>query len=156
MKRQFYLHRVNAPLCADSVVYHVWAGESVREQIQLSKLMSWAFQTGATLRSWSEEIDHYLWYEAERVFAEVGLLNFGFSRADLTVAEALTLALTGQWLAYENSLTMPKNLISMLSVLDPISVDKEKSSIRRSKIRPLPRKNLSQEDRNLKTVIRFV
>lgn len=155
MKRQFYLHRVNAPMCADSVVYHVWAGESVREQIQLSKLMSWAFQSGATLRSWSEEIDHYLWYEAERVFTEVGLLNFGFSRADLTVSEALSLALTDQWQAFEKSLTLPKNLISMLSVLDPISVDRKKSSIRRSPILSLPRQNLSQSGEPDRSIISF-
>lgn len=40
MKKQFYFHRENKPLDADTVIYHVWAGESVRDQQKLALLIS--------------------------------------------------------------------------------------------------------------------
>ena len=89
MKRRYYLHRENAPLQSDSVIYSVWVGESAREQKYLSQLKEWAFSKGATLILWSEDVDYYIDYESKGVFSGHGLLDFGFVRADLTAADAL-------------------------------------------------------------------
>ena len=104
MKRKFFLHRQNEPMQADTVVYQVWCGESVREQRKLAALMSWAFQTGATLRQWSEDIDYYLMLESERVFPARGILNFGFVSASIGIADALEHAKANDWDFFENNL----------------------------------------------------
>ena len=90
MKRKYFLHRINSPMDTDHVVYVVWCGESVREQRKLTQLVAWAFREGATLMSWSEDIDFYLQVESERCFPNKGLLDFGFVRTEITFESFLT------------------------------------------------------------------
>lgn len=156
MKRKFYLHRVNAPLEADHVIYRLWVGESVREQILLTRIMSWAFAQSATVMTWREDIDMYLLLESERIFGASGLLNFGFIQTDISATECLQLIETNSWDAFEKSLSLPRNLIHQLSVLDPIRVDKAEGRIRSSLLLTEKRKNLSQNEEGRRNIISFV
>lgn len=156
MKKCYFLHRINAPMDADHVVYVVWCGESVREQKKLVRLTQWAFKVGATLRSWSEDIDFYLQIESDRVFPGRGLLDFGFVRTHISVSEALKLAEENSWESYESSLTIPKNFIHAIHLNSPSKIDREAGVIHSSHVLTSSRKNLSQGSENKKTVIRFV
>ena len=156
MKRKFFLHRQNAPMDADHVVYRLWVGESVREQRILVKLMQWSFEVGATLRSWSEDIDYYLDLESDRVFPGRGLLDFGFIQADITATDALRLVESDSWDSYEKTLTQPKSYFSTLMILDRPRVQSAAGSI-------LPSVNLAEKSKNLsdsckqnRFVIKFV
>lgn len=155
MKRKFFLHRQNMPMQADTVVYQIWCGESVREQRKLAALMSWAFQTGATLRQWSEDIDYYLTLESERVFPAHGLLNFGFVSASLSIADALGLALADDWDIFENNLPTAKSYFQMCQVLDRPSVNVVAGEIHHSHVLTEPRKNLSVAGDSMPFIIRF-
>lgn len=142
MKRKFFLHRQNAPMDADHVVYRLWVGESVREQRLLVKLMQWAFEVGATLRSWSEDIDYYLDIESDRVFPGRGLLDFGFIQTDITAADALKLVESDCWDSYEKSLAQPKSYFSTLMILD-------RPRVNRAEGRVIPSVNLAEKSKNL-------
>lgn len=155
MKRKFFLHRQNEPMRSDTVVYRVWIGESVREQRILTQLMSWAFAEGATLRSWSEDIDYYLLLESERVFGEINLCNFGFVSSDLTASECLCLAQTKNWDLYENNLSTPNAYFFQMTSLAPSRLREVPCDTPISMCLPLPRKNLSQEAGHKKHVIQF-
>lgn len=156
MKRKYFLHRINAPMDTDHVVYVVWCGESVREQRKLTQLVAWAFEHGATLMSWSEDIDFYLQVESERCFPNKGLLDFGFVRTEISVSEALKMAEENSWARYESSLSTPKAFFTAIKAMAPSKIDEEKRVIHHSHVLTSPRKNLSQGDSNMKTVIRFV
>lgn len=156
MKRRYYLHRENAPLQSDSVIYSVWIGESVREQKLLAQLKEWAFAKGATLMLWSEDVVYYIDYESNRVFPGRGLLDFGFVRADLTAAEALHHAKADNWDMYEKTLTMPKAFFHQISASEPSRVDGSARKIKSSTVLPERRKNLSESDTNLPPIIRFI
>lgn len=156
MKRKYFLHRINAPMDVDHVVYVVWCGETVREQRKLTQLMAWAFREGATLMSWSEDIDFYLQIEAERCFPGRGLIDFGFVRTELTISEALRLATDNSWLRYESGLATPSAFIQAILSTGVSSGIKKPSGIVPSKVLSSQRKNLSQGSENKKTVIRFV
>lgn len=156
MKKQFYFHRENKPLDADTVIYHVWAGESVRDQQKLALLMAWSFEHGATLMSWREDIDFYLQFESERVFPGRGLLDFGFIRADITVSEALSLAQSGKWDIYEKSLSEPKAFFKVISSMEPARIHKESSRIDPVKVPTSSRKNLSHRNDTKPSIIRFI
>lgn len=156
MKRQYFLHRQNEPMQPDTVVYHVWAGESVRDQRALTKLMAWAFAHSATLRSWEEDIDFYLQIEEERVFSASGILNFGFIRADIDVHEALNLAEGDMWQKFEENLSQPKAFFHTLLACEPSHVD-----TKNHKIIPIPsqshsRKNLSERYEEGRFIISFI
>lgn len=155
MKRKFFLHRQNAPMEPDHVVYRVWIGESVKEQRILTQLMAWSFETGATLRTWSEDIDFYLSIESDRVFPGRGLLDFGFISVDITAAEALQLVQTKSWDAYEKSLSLPKSLISSITLNSPSRIDTAKGRVIPSLAQPKARKYLNQSQSNVKHIIRF-
>ena len=155
MKRKFFLHRQNEPMKSDTVVYRVWIGESVKEQRILAQLMAWAFAEGATLRTWSEDIDYFLLLESERVFREVNLCNFGFVTSDLTASEALSLAQSKNWDIYENGLSTPKAFFSQMITLAPSRLREVPCDTAISMCLPLKRKNLSQEASQMKHVIRF-
>ena len=155
MKRKFYLHRQNEPLKSDTVIYRVWIGESVREQRILTQLMAWAFETGATLRTWSEEIDMYLLYESERVFNDCSLINFGFIQTDITATECLKLTQTKNWDIYENNLSTPKAYFDQMITLAPSRLREVPCDTVSSMCLPLRRKYLSQGARQMKHVIRF-
>ena len=156
MKRKYFLHRINAPMDTDHVVYVVWCGESVREQRKLTQLVAWAFREGATLMSWSEDIDFYLKVESERCFPNKGLLDFGFVRTEITVSEALKLAEENSWARYESSLATPKAFFMAIQSNSPARHDRARGVVQTSHVLTSPRKNLSQGDSNMKTVIRFV
>lgn len=156
MKRKYFLHRINAPMDTDHVVYVVWCGESVREQRKLTKLVAWAYQEGATLMSWSEDIDFYLQVESERCFPNKGLLDFGFVRTEITISEALKMAEENSWSRYESTLSTPKAFFSAIMKMEPSKIDKEKRVIHNSHVLTSQRKNLSQGYEEKKTVIRFV
>jgi len=156
MKRKYFLHRINAPMDTDHVVYVVWCGESVREQSKLTKLVAWAYQEGATLMSWSEDIDFYLQVESERCFPNRGLLDFGFVRTEITVSEALKMAEENSWSRYESTLSTPKTFFTDISKMMPSKIDKEKRVLHNSHVLTSQRKNLSQGYGEKKTVIRFV
>ena len=140
---------------ADTVVYHIWCGESVREQRKLAALMSWAFQTGATLRQWSEDIDYYLMLESERVFPTNGLLNFGFVSASLSIADALAHSEADDWDIFEKSLTTAKSYFHMSQVLDRPAVNVAAGEIHHSHVLTEPRKNLSVAGDSKPFIIRF-
>lgn len=156
MKRKFYFHRQNAPLDTDHVIYIVWIGESVKEQRILTRLMAWAFEHGATLRTWGEDIDYYLLLEAERVFPRRGLLDFGFIQTHINAADLEILMNDNSFDSYEAALGTPKNFFSQLTALDPLKINRNhqlKSSIN---VLTSQRKNLSQEVQNEWSLIRFV
>lgn len=156
MKRRYYLHRENAPLQSDSVIYSVWVGESAREQKYLSQLKEWAFAKGATLMLWSEDVDFYIDYESDRVFPGHGLLDFGFVRADLAAAEALKRAQADDWDMYEKTLSMPKACFHQISASEPSPIDGSARKIKSSTVLPERRKNLSDTGSNLPPIIRFI
>lgn len=155
MKRKYFLHRINAPMDTDHVVYVVWCGESVREQSKLTQLVAWAFREGATLMSWSEDVDFYLQVESERCFPNKGLLDFGFVRTEITVSEALKMAQDNSWARYESGLSTPKAFFSAMISNSPARLDRARGIIQSSHVLTSQRKNLSQGDSNMKTVIRF-
>lgn len=156
MKRKFYFHRINQPLQADHVIYRLWVGESVREQKMLAQIVSWAFSQGATVMSWSEDIDYYLEYESERVFAEVNLCNFGFIQAEITAAEALQHIKANDWDIYEKNLPQPKHFFTQIRHLSPQSLDPEKSKIHLSRVLTEKSKNLSHSGESSRFIISFI
>lgn len=156
MKRRYYLHRENAPLQSDSVIYSVWIGESAREQKYLAQLKEWAFAKGATLMLWSEDVVNYIDYESQRVFTNRGLLDFGFVRADLTAADALAHAKADDWDMYEKTLSMPKAFFHQISASETSRVDGSARKIKSSTVLPELRKNLSESDTNFPPIIRFI
>lgn len=155
MKRKFFLHRQNEPMQSDTVVYQIWCGESVREQRKLAALMSWAFQSGATLRQWSEDIDYYLILESERVFPARGILNFGFVSASLSIADALAHAKADDWDIFENNLPTEKSYFHMYQVLDRPSVNVAAGEIHHSHVLTEQRKYLSDAGDLKPFIIRF-
>lgn len=156
MKRRYYLHRENAPLQSDSVIYSVWVGQSAREQKLLAQLKEWAFDKGATLMLWSEDVVYYIDYESDRVFPGHGLLDFGFVRADLTAADALAHAKADDWDMYEKTLSMPKAFLHQIATSEPSRVDGSARKIKSSTVLPERRKNLSVADCNQPPIIRFI
>lgn len=156
MKRRYYLHRENAPLKSDSVIYSVWVGESALEQKYLSQLKEWAFSKGATLRLWSEDVVYYIDYESQRVFTGHGLIDFGFVRADLTAADALKHAKAEDWDMYEKTLTMPKAFFHQIYASEPSRVDGSARKVKSSTVLPERRKNLSESNANIPPIIRFI
>lgn len=156
MKRKYFLHRINAPMDTDHVVYVVWCGESVREQRKLTQLVSWAFQVGATFRSWSEDIDFYLQIESERCFPGRGLLDFGFVRTEISVSEALKMAQENSWASYESALCQPKTYFNAIRIMQPSKLDREAGKVRQSSVLTSSRQNLSQSTTTKRNVIRFV
>lgn len=156
MKRRYYLHRENAPLQSDSVIYSVWVGQSAREQKYLAQLKEWAFSKGATLMLWSEDVVYYIDYESQRVFPGHGLLDFGFVRADLTAAEALKHAKDDDWDMYEKNLSMPKAFFHQISASEPSRVDGSAGKIKNQSVLPEKRKNLSDTVCNQPPIIRFI
>ena len=156
MKRKFYFHRQNAPLDTDHVIYVLWVGESVREQKMLAKAVAWSFAHGATLRSWSEDIDFYLLIEAERVFPSKGLLDFGFIRTDVGMQELLTLMEDNRFAAYEAALCTPKAFIHQVLTMEPKKIDLERGQIKPDNVLTSQRQNLSVGRRSDKFIISFV
>lgn len=156
MKRLYYLHRENAPLQSDSVIYSVWVGQSAREQKLLAQLKEWAFAKGATLMLWSEDVEFYIDYESDRVFLGHGLLDFGFVRANLTAADALAHAQADDWDIYEKTLSMPKAFFHKISASEPSRVDDSARKIKNPRVLPEKRKNLSESDTNFPPIIRFI
>lgn len=156
MKRRYYLHRENAPLQSDSVIYSIWVGESAQEQKYLALLKEWAFAKGATLMLWSEDVVFYIDYESARVFPGHGLLDFGFVRADLTAAEALSHAKDDDWDMYEKTLSMPKAFFHQISASETSRVDGSARKIKNVRVLPERRNNLSVSDSDMPTIIRFI
>ena len=156
MKRKFYFHRQNAPLDTDHVVYVVWCGESVREQKILAKMVAWSFQHGATLMSWSEDIDYYLMLEAERVFPSKGLLDFGFIQANIQAQDLLFLMEDNSFESYEKSLTVPKAFFQQISILDPYRVSATVGRDQRHHVLTSSRKNLSDAGSTKPNIISFI
>ena len=156
MKRKFYFHRQNSPLDTDHVIYVLWVGESVREQKMLAKAVAWSFAHGATLRSWSEDIDFYLLLEAERVFPSKGLLDFGFIRTDVGMQELLTLMEDNSFAAYEAALCTPKAFIHQVVTMEPSKIDLKRHQIKPDNVLTSSRKNLSPEASHDKFIISFI
>ena len=156
MKKRYYLHRENAPLQSDSVIYSVWVGESAREQKYLSQLKEWAFSKGATMMLWSDDVVYYIDYESDRVFQGHGLLDFGFVRANLTAAEALAHAKANDWDIYEKNLSMPKAFFHQISASETSRVDGSARKIKSQSVLPERRKYLSDADCNQSPIIRFI
>jgi len=156
MKRKFYFHRQNAPLDTDHVIYVLWVGESVREQKMLTKAVAWSFAHGATLQSWSEDIDFYLLLEAERVFPNKGLLDFGFIRTDIGMQELLTLMEDNSFTAYEAALCTPKAFIHQVLTMEPRKIDLKRGQIKPDNVLTSQRQNLSVRERSDKFIISFI
>lgn len=156
MKRKYFFHRQNAPMDADHVVYVLWCGESVREQKMLAKMVAWSFMHGATLRSWSEDVDLFLDYEADRVFPSRGLLDFGFVRCDICADDLYTLMQDQSFAAYEAAMTVPKTYLYQVSTMSRSSIDRAAGVIRSSQSQSPRRKNLSDKSGEKPTIIRFI
>lgn len=156
MKRQYFLHRQNAPLEPSHVIYHVWVGESVKEQRILTQLVAHAYRVGATLMSWGEDIDAYLQLEEERCFPSRGLIDFGFIRADLTAAEALELFEGDKWDSYEKTLSQPKAFFSAIRLNDPSRVAEKSRKISSPSCQPHSRQNLSERYEGQRFIISFI
>ena len=156
MKSRYFLHRENAPLQSDSVIYSVWVGESAREQKYLSQLKEWAFSKGATLILWSEDVVYYIDCESQRVFTGHGLLDFGFVKAEITAADALKHAKANDWDLYEKSLSMPKAFFYQISTSEPSRVDGSARKIKNVRVLPERRNNLSVSDSDMPPIIRFI
>ena len=155
MKKKYFLHRENKPFEVDTVVYRLWVGESVREQKMLTRLVAWAFQTGATLRSWSEDIDYYLMYESDRCFSGRGLLDFGFIQTDITAREAIELMETRSWDIYEKTLSLPKSLIPSITLNSPSRIFKAAGRENRNSLSAETRKYLKPTSSPYNKIIRF-
>lgn len=156
MKRKFYFHRINQPLEADHVIYRLWVGESVREQRQLAKIVSWAFAHGATVMSWCEDIDYYLDFESSRVFPGKGLLDFGFIQADITPAEVLNHIEADDWDIFEKNLPQPKSFFVTLRKCYPSKIVEASAEASPSHVLTEKRKNLSPRSGNQRFMISFV
>lgn len=156
MKRKYFLHRINAPMDADHVVYTLWVGESVREQRMLAQLVAWSFEVGATLMTWSEDVDYYLTLEAERVFPNRGLLDFGFIHRQLTASEALEHIKANDWDLFEKTLPQPKGFFSVIRLSNPALLDEKKSKLNPSSVLTEKSKNLSDSIGNSRFIISFV
>lgn len=142
MKSQYLLIRVNAPMASDTVVYHVWVGTSERETQLFQLAQSWARSSGATFRLWSEDVDFWLEYEADKVFSGCGILNFGFQRADVSIGELVKLIDGRMFEAFEKSLTQPKVFFSMLRHYRPTVDNPQFRAKPIASLPTLPRKNL--------------
>lgn len=156
MKRRFYFHRQNAPLEADHVIYVLWCGESVREQKMLARMVAWSFEHGATLRTWSEDVDYYLDLEASRVFPGRGLLDFGFVRCDINATDLLILMEDNSFEAYEAALTVPKAFIYQVATMSRSTIDTAAGRIVPIESQSLKRKNLSQSAGDSPALISFI
>lgn len=156
MKKKYFVHRQDAQLEADTIIYVLWCGESVREQRILTKIMAWAFAQHATVTSWCEAIDYYLDYESDRVFPGRGLLDFGFIQREITASEFLQHIEADDWEAYEASPDLPKNYIGQIRLCDPSRL----GTIIQKNVLPCVsakrRKNLSDSNRDLVNLIPFV
>lgn len=155
MKRKFYFHRQNAPLDTDHVVYIVWIGESVKEQRILTQLVAWSFEHGATLRSWTEDIDFWLELEAERVFPGRGLLDFGFIRKHINAEELLILIRDNAFEAYEKALTTPKTFFYQIYSMNRHRIQPEENKIISKGVLSSQRKNLSDSNSTKSSIICF-
>ena len=155
MKRKYYFHRVNQPLQADTVIYRLWVGESIREQSLLTRLLAWSFANGATLTSWSEDVDYYIEYESERVFPGSGLLDFGFIQRDITAREALEHIEANDWDIYEKNLPQPKSFFASVRLNSPYRLNAKKGSIAPSRVLTEKSKNLSHAGEGLSSIIKF-
>lgn len=156
MKRKFYFHRVDEPLAADTTIYRLWVGESVREQRMLTQIVAWAFAHHATLMSWREDIDYYLMIESERVFPGSGLLDFGFIQRDITASECLRHIEADDWALFESSPEIPHSLISQIMKNSPAKLVRPAGRVIPSKVLTEKRKNLSQRGDGCRQLIRFV
>ena len=134
MKRKYYLHRINAPLEIHHVIYRLWVGESVREQKLLTQIMAWAFAQGATVMSWSEDVDYYLLYEEDRLFSGRDIIDFGLIQADITAAECLQHIKANDWDIFEKSLTQPKPFFDMMRIIYHQKVKFQLNSSQSSKL----------------------
>lgn len=156
MKRKYFLHRINAPMDADHVVYTLWVGESVREQKMLAQLVAWSFKVGATLMTWCEDVDYYLTLEAERVFPNRGLLDFGFIQRQITAAEAIEHVRANDWDIFEKTLPQPKDFFSVIRRSEPSKLDPKKSKLNQSSVLTEKSKNLRDSIGNSRFIISFV
>lgn len=156
MKRKYYFHRINQPLQADHVVYRLWVGESVREQRILAQIVSWAFSQGATLITWSEDIDYFLDFESTRVFPGRGLLDFGFIQADISATEAIKHIKANDWDMFEKTLSEPKHKFTALRLNCPAKIQTQSSDPSRSSLLSESRINLSHRRDTERFIISFV
>ena len=167
MKRKYYFHRINAPLEIHHVVYRLWVGESVREQKLLTQIMAWAFAQGATVMSWSEDVDYYLLYEEDRLFSGRDIIDFGLIQADITAAECLQHIKANDWESFEKSLTLPKPFFDMMRIIYPQKVKFQLNSsqssklagrqpVRDSQVLTEKSKNLSHAGEGQRTLISFI
>lgn len=145
MKKQYLFRHENVQLHANSVIYHVWVGSCEREQKMLAQMKYEANHRGWTLQLWDESIDMWLLVESERVFASCGILNFGFVRADLQIAELRELAYSGCWESYEKSIPISQAFLRMLREARPDLYSRHSLSEYSKSCALLKRKNLSSE-----------
>lgn len=149
MKHQYLFLRENAPLNARSVVYHVWVGCSDHEQKLLAQVAHECKFHGWTLRRWDESIDMYLLVESERVFTDSGILNFGFSSADLTISELRELVYSGCWDSFESTICVTQSYLHMLREARPDLYRRRILNPKSEVSRPPLRKNLSSVSQHL-------
>ena len=156
MKKQYLFLRENADLHSASVIYHVWVGDSERDQKCLAKCQQFANQHHCTFRQWSEDIDYWLDLEADRVFNAVDLLIFGFARVDLSIQGLRDLCRHQCWEAFESRSAMTTQLFAMIATFRPDLTRKiNRRSVTHSVLAE-PRTNLSQRIQSEPLTISFI
>lgn len=143
MKKQYLFRHENCPLHPKSVIYHVWVGESEREQKLLAQVKYEAFHRGYTLQLWDESVDMWLTVESDRVFSAAGILNFGFTRADISVAQCRELCYSQGWVNFEAGLVISRAFLRMLREARPDLYCRSTLSEKTKSGAFLKRKNLS-------------
>lgn len=149
MKHKYLFRRENAPLNPNSTIYIVWVGESEREQKFLAQVKHEAFHSGYTIQLWDESVALWLDAESDRVFSSAGILNFGFSRAEITISELRELCFSHNWETFESMLVISQAKIRMLRESRPDLYAAKSSNRNTRSCALLKRKNLSQEVRTL-------
>lgn len=156
MKKQYLFLRENADLHSSSVIYHVWIGESERDQECLAECQQYATQHHCTFRQWSEDIDYWLDYEADRVFGSMDLLIFGFARVDLSIVGLRDLCRHQCWESFESRSAMTTQLFTMMAAFRPDLTHKIKNRSVTHSVLAEPRKNLSHRIQSDQLTISFI
>lgn len=149
MKHKYLFRRETGPLNTNSTIYVVWVGESEREQKLLAQVKHEAFHSGYTIKLWDYSVALWLDLESERVFSGAGLLNFGFSRVEVTISELRELCFSSCWESFESQLVISQAKLRMLRESRPDLYAANSSNRNTRSCALLKRKNLSQEVRTL-------
>lgn len=147
MKQQFVFFRTPELPTQDSVVYHVWVGDSPRDAKPFAMILAYAQNSGVWFEKWSEIVDLRLNYYEERVFwsSPVGVRRF--RSCHLSAREMAQLIECGDFSAFEKNLAMPRIFFRIMWSCYPSAKILPKAGIKANQLPTSSRKNLSQRGR---------